>query len=417
MKKDLKFWMAVVLMLALLSSACMLLPAPAAPAKNDATIAAYAAGTIAAIASEQAPFTSPTSPPVVEPPTATHTPLPQAATLVPTSTPFPTPTPIPTLTPLPTLTPVRLTATVPGGGSSSGGSGGSGGGGGGFTSYCNSAEFIEDETIPPGTQLTPNEIFTKVWRVRNNGTCTWTNKYSLVFDSGNKMSGSNKSLPNQVKPGQEINLSVSMKAPEKKGEYAGFWMLKSSNGSEFGTGSNAANPLKVEIEVVKGDGNILYNFVSNYCAARWETKNNTLPCPGTIGDPQGFVVALSNPELESRNEDEPALWTQPEDSDTGYITGTYPSIKINSGDHFVADVGCLNDYNKCNVIFRLRYQIGDDDPVELGHWNEVYDGETTRIDEDLSALDGESVKIILMVKVNDHPADAAAFWLVPRIAR
>ena len=68
-------------------------------------------------------------------------------------------------------------------------------------------------------------------------------------------------------------------------------------------------------------------------------------------------------------------------------------LKVSSGDRFLADVGCLKDQKKCDVIFRLRYQIGDDDPVDLGHWDETYDGDITRIDVDLSALDGEISEI------------------------
>ena len=266
--------------------------------------------------------------------------------------------------------------------------------------------------------MTKDQVFNKVWRVRNIGTCTWNTKYTIIFSSGDKMNGATSSVPEQVSPGEQVDLTVTMKSPEKTGTYDGNWIIKSEKGTKFGIGTNADQPLTVSIEVVKGSGSIYYDFGANYCAATWSTKDNDqLPCPGKENDSDGFVILLPEPALESRNENEPALWTQPPDADGAYITGEYPKIKVSSGDRFLADVGCLKDQKKCDVIFRLRYQIGDDDPVDLGHWDETYDGDITRIDVDLSALDGKSVKFILMVKVNDNPQDAAGFWLVPRLIR
>ncbi|NIP41529.1 MAG: hypothetical protein GWN00_05010, partial [Aliifodinibius sp.] len=37
--------------------------------------------------------------------------------------------------------------------------------------------------------LTPRTAFTKVWRLQNVGTCTWTADYDMVFISGDRMGG------------------------------------------------------------------------------------------------------------------------------------------------------------------------------------------------------------------------------------
>jgi len=39
---------------------------------------------------------------------------------------------------------------------------------------CNLVKFIKDVTFPDNTEVPPNTEFTKVWRVKNEGTCTWT---------------------------------------------------------------------------------------------------------------------------------------------------------------------------------------------------------------------------------------------------
>ena len=129
MRNSIFYRFALVVLLILLGSACVFTPQAALQAQNDATIAAMAAGTLDAIATDEAVNASPTAEPVTSPTPLSPTPLPPAATLVSTSTPFPTFTPQPTFTPLPTLTPIPLsTATssiIPTGspGSSGGGSG------------------------------------------------------------------------------------------------------------------------------------------------------------------------------------------------------------------------------------------------------------------------------------------------------
>ena len=60
-------------------------------------------------------------------------------------------------------------------------------------SACDRAQFISDVTVPDGTTFAPNTSFSKTWRLKNVGTCTWTN-YSLIFDSGEKMGGPDSAL-------------------------------------------------------------------------------------------------------------------------------------------------------------------------------------------------------------------------------
>ena len=41
-----------------------------------------------------------------------------------------------------------------------------------------------DITIPDDTKMQPGQTFTKVWRLQNIGTCTWTNAYTAGQFSG-----------------------------------------------------------------------------------------------------------------------------------------------------------------------------------------------------------------------------------------
>jgi len=272
-------------------------------------------------------------------------------------------------------------------------------------------------SVPDGTKFSSGASFTKTWELENVGSCTWTEDFELVFVKGDQMSGDDASAINeQVKPGEKVRISVDLVAPVNTGEYRGDWKLADEHGEEFGLG-DANKAFWVSIKVSQPKEGTIFSFVDAYCSATWESSAGDLPCPGKGTEPSGFVVRLEDPDQENRHENEPALWTNPEMEDDGWITGTYPAIEIQDGDHFIADVGCLDDSDGCDVMFKLNYKIGSGSVKNLGEWHEVFDGNITRIDVDLSALDGDKVKFILTVTTNGDYKDDAAFWLQPHIDR
>lgn len=117
-----------------------------------------------------------------------------------------------------------------------------------------SAEFISDVTIPDGTTFDAGDSFDKTWRLRNNGTSTWTEDYNLVFVSGAQMNGpASQPLAAVVSPGTEVDLSVSLTAPPQPGTQRGFWMLQNPQGENFGVGPEGNQAFYVEINVL-GEG-------------------------------------------------------------------------------------------------------------------------------------------------------------------
>lgn len=115
---------------------------------------------------------------------------------------------------------------------------------------CNVAGFVADVTIPDGTVFKPGAKFTKTWRLQNDGTCTWNNKYKLYYYSGAKMSGpeSQQMVSIPVLPGTMIEISVDLTAPQKEGNFTGYWALKDAGGNHFGIGP-LKNPFYVKIKV------------------------------------------------------------------------------------------------------------------------------------------------------------------------
>src|SRR5512142_1704318 len=101
---------------------------------------------------------------------------------------------------------------------------------------CNAASFVADITIPDGTYINPGAAFTKTWRLKNVGTCAWSNKYSLVFVSGERMGAlSPIFLPRYVSPGQTVDMpAVDMIAPTSGGAFRGYWKLQNGTGTTFG---------------------------------------------------------------------------------------------------------------------------------------------------------------------------------------
>ena len=112
------------------------------------------------------------------------------------------------------------------------------------------AAFFSDVTVPDETFFNQGENFTKTWRFRNEGTCTWTTDYAIVFHSGDNMSAPIE-VPFEeiVQPNELVDLSVDMKAPTRGGQQQSNWGFKNPAGEHFGAGSSGKDLFWVLISV------------------------------------------------------------------------------------------------------------------------------------------------------------------------
>lgn len=322
----------------------------------------------------------------------TATPLPPTAT--PTSTSTSTPVP-PTVTPIvPTSTPT--VTPIP----------------------CNLAKFVSDVSIPDGTVFSAGSAFRKTWRLKNAGSCTWTTTYDVIFASGDAMGGpAAVDMPGNVNPGQEIDISVDLTAPSSEGTYRGNWKLRDSAGKVFGLGPTSA-AFYVDIKVSTPVSKYPLDFAAKMCSAEWTSGAGSLPCPGADNDSRGYVQRIDKPQLETGYiDDEPALLTVPQMISDGVIRGKYPSIRVESGHHFMSIIGCGYKATGCNVKFQLDYQIGNGSYQTLAVWGEAYDEKINPVDVDLSSLAGKDVKFILTILANGSSTNNRALWLAPRILK
>ncbi len=120
-----------------------------------------------------------------------------------------------------------------------------------------SAAFVSDVSIPDNLQVAPGTAFTKTWRLRNTGTCTWNGQYRVSYISGTTMSQQPSyyfmGLDGRVQPGQTVDVSVGMTAPMQNGSYASYWGLTGRNGRLMPISGGAnGNSFFVKIKVDDG---------------------------------------------------------------------------------------------------------------------------------------------------------------------
>jgi hypothetical protein len=279
---------------------------------------------------------------------------------------------------------------------------------------------VQDITVPDDSVFAPNSQFTKVWRLKNNGTCTWTRNYRLVFVNGDIMGGqSNVPLPAEVAPGQSIDLTMNFVAPFIEGDYRGNWLIRNERGELFGTTFTANRPFWVDIKVkAPALTGTVYDMVANACSAQWFSGAGTLPCPGKDKDPNGFVLRQSSAKLEDGTTVfNPSLVTVPQNIENGYIRAVYPSFKIQNGDHFQAIVNCEAGATACGVLLRVDYQLSDGIVREFWAFGERYEGQYFTVDLDLSSLAGRDIKLVLTVLSLGDASNDRALWVQPRIVR
>jgi hypothetical protein len=121
---------------------------------------------------------------------------------------------------------------------------------------CSLEARVSDVTIPDGAGLEPGEIFAKIWRFENTGTCTWNYaQFQLAYADGERFSGPDmakayfyppgtaldvgyldstawQNVIGKVPPGQAADVPLLLKAPEEKGIYHSYWRLENSDGEQ-----------------------------------------------------------------------------------------------------------------------------------------------------------------------------------------
>jgi hypothetical protein len=103
---------------------------------------------------------------------------------------------------------------------------------------CYNSEYVADVNYPDGTVVKGGSDIAKVWSIKNTGTCTWDEGFSLQPVLGDPLGGKAWVIDDEkefVKPGDIVEIQIDMRIPNAAGEYGGTWKMQGDNGQYFGT--------------------------------------------------------------------------------------------------------------------------------------------------------------------------------------
>jgi ABC-type amino acid transport substrate-binding protein len=103
----------------------------------------------------------------------------------------------------------------------------------------NSMQYIKDLTYDDGgmsyyADVKIKQHFSKGWRIKNIGSCTWNSSYYVKFVHGTQMSGQPTAIEGKVYPGHTYDLYVDLVAPSTVGKYKAEWRMFNPYNYTFG---------------------------------------------------------------------------------------------------------------------------------------------------------------------------------------
>ena len=110
------------------------------------------------------------------------------------------------------------------------------------------AAFFNDVTVPDDTAFQQSVEFDKVWRIRNEGTCTWDG-YQLVWAGGDVFDAPLANPISLTAPGELVDISVPMRSPNQGGVFTSYWEFENTTGQRFGVNSGGVDLIWTRISV------------------------------------------------------------------------------------------------------------------------------------------------------------------------
>jgi hypothetical protein len=100
---------------------------------------------------------------------------------------------------------------------------------------CYKLLWIEDHSIPDGTQMKPNEVFTKTWYVQNTGGCAWAPGFTFNHFGGDLMRGQPITFTEPIPVGAKREISIEFVVPsDQNGLIQSSWRMTDTEGNFFG---------------------------------------------------------------------------------------------------------------------------------------------------------------------------------------
>ncbi len=190
------------------------------------------------------------------------------------------------------------------------------------------AAYVSDVSIPDNTLLAPNTAFTKTWRLKNTGSCTWDHHYLVSYISGTTMSQQPGYwiVPQGqiVPPGQTVDVSVGMTSPVQSGSYGSYWGLKKEHGQLMPIQGGAnGNSFYVKIRVNSGSEGSAGSITSASIAIELEQGSGTV-CTAEATYLVHASIAADGPTTASYEIESSAGQIAAGNFTMGYTTPLYP---------------------------------------------------------------------------------------------
>lgn len=174
------------------------------------------------------------------------------------------------------------------------------------TSDCTlDAVFQADVTIPDNTKIEAGQLFTKIWRIRNTGTCDWGMGYLLAFADGDQMTGLDAVNVPETPAGESVEISVELTAPMEEGQQRGSWQICVNETECFGdkvyvqirvSSSFTSQPATTPTPVIALEWEGVYIGMPADDVLKIHPKSETTEEPVQLGtDSKGLIVRWSYP--------------------------------------------------------------------------------------------------------------------------
>lgn len=97
----------------------------------------------------------------------------------------------------------------------------------------NSLTYLNDLTIPDGSQVPAGSSLDKRWKVYNSGTCNWDERYRVRLISGSALGAQEQALY-PARGGTELIIQINFTSPQEPGTYQSAWQAYDPQGNPFG---------------------------------------------------------------------------------------------------------------------------------------------------------------------------------------
>lgn len=96
-----------------------------------------------------------------------------------------------------------------------------------------SALFIRDVKLNDGVTLETDQLVTKTWAFKNDGSLTWPQNSQIVFETGSLIPVERKVVLPEAKAGETALISVDLRTPAKPGSHRAVFHLCTADGKPF----------------------------------------------------------------------------------------------------------------------------------------------------------------------------------------